>query len=288
VKSRASSIAICLAALFLFSVGLTASCRPIASPNPAPAPPASATASPAVSDNGSRPPGQAPAGNAGDATINPLLRAEDYDKAIEDAKAAMSGTETPPESLKEKLADAYIARAWFYKSKRLNPYTLTDLFKAVEVAPDYYRAHYELGRFHNNQWQFSIGLLDLNKAIALKPDFAAAYSERAYSYYKNQKYGLALADANRAIDMDASDTGSFCNRSLIYMATGKPDLALQDANKAIQINPQDGPSYYNRGLVYEGTGEAAPAIADFEKTLELSQDDLLRARATAELQKLRK
>ncbi|MCX6006716.1 MAG: tetratricopeptide repeat protein [Chloroflexi bacterium] len=210
--------------------------------------------------------------------VSLLLRAEDYDKAIEDRRAALAASPAD-DTLKQKLADAYITRAWFYKSKRLTTYTLADLFKAVETAPNYYRAHYEIGRFHNNQWQFSLGLLDLNKALSLKPDFAPAYTERAYSYYKNQKYEQALADVNKSIELAPSDPRPYCTRSLIYIATGKPDLAIEDANKAIQIAPSDAPSFYNRGLVYAATGKPDLAIADFRATLSLSDDDLLTARA---------
>jgi tetratricopeptide (TPR) repeat protein len=216
-----------------------------------------------------------------------LLQSGDYDTAIQDAAAAL--TSNPEDSqLKERLADAYIERAWYYKSKRLNPYTLTDLFRAIEIAPNYYRAHYELGRFHNNQWQFGIGIFDLNKAISLKPDYAPAYSERAYSNYKNQKYDEALADSNKAIELDAAKAQFYCTRSLIYVATAKPDLALEDADKAVRIAPSDAFSYYNRSLVYTATGKADLAIADLETTLKLSQDDLLTTRANDDLQKLQK
>ena len=221
---------------------------------------------------------QAAAGQSDADNVTLMLKAEDFDKAIADARAAQAASPSD-DTLKQKLADAYIARGWFYKSKRLTTYTSADLFKAVEVAPNYYRAHYEIGRFHNNQWQFSIGLLDLNKALALKPDFAPAYAERAYSYYKNQKYDQALADASQAVELDPSDPRSYCTRSLIYVATDKPDLALQDADKAVQIAPSDAPSLYNRGLVYESAGKPDLAIADFKTAMDLSEDDLLTARA---------
>jgi len=219
--------------------------------------------------------------------LSSLLRAEDYDGVIQEARAALDGT---PDDLilREKLADAYIARAWYYKVKRLNPYTLNDLSKAVEVAPKYYRAYYELGRFHNNQWQFSIGLLDLNKALSLRPDFAPAYSERGYSNYKNQKYDAALADVNKAIELDPSVPYPYCVRSLVYVATGKPDLALEDADKAVRIAPEDAASYYNRSLIYTATDKPELAMADLETTLKLSQDDMLTTRARANLRAIQK
>ena len=171
----------------------------------------------------------------GSIAITSLLRADDYDRVIGEAKAALA--DKPEDlSLRERLADAYIARAWYYKVKRLNPYTLNDLSKAMEVAPKYYRAYYELGRFHNNQWQFSIGLLDLNKALSLKPDFAPAYSERGYSNYKNQKYEAALADVNKAIELDAADGQFYYMRSLVYRGMGKDDLAVSDLETTIRLS----------------------------------------------------
>jgi len=216
-----------------------------------------------------------------------MLAADDYDRAIAAGTGALAAA-PDDETLKEKLADAYIARAWYYKAKRLNSYTVTDLFKALEIAPKYYRAHYELGRFHNNQWQFSIGIFDLNKAPSLKPDFAPAYAERSYSYYKNQKYEQALADADKAVELDPLDPRSYCTRSLIFVATGKLELALEDADMAVQIAPSDAPSYYNRSLVYTAAQKPDLAMADLEITLKLSQDDLLTTRANVDLQKLRK
>jgi len=189
---------------------------------------------------------------ANEKKVGLLLQAGDYDKSIE---AGISALAAAPEddNLKEKLADAYIARAWYYKAKRLNPYTLDDLYKAVKIAPKYYRAHFELGRFHNNQWQFSIGILDLNEALSLKPDFAAAYSERAFSYYKNQKYDAGLADANKAIELDATDAQF----------------------------------YYNRSLIYRGMERNEPAVSDLETTLKLSKDTALTDKAGADLQALK-
>lgn len=222
--------------------------------------------------------------------VNPvaaLLVAEEYDRAIAEATASLAEN-AENIMLKEKLADAYIARAWYYKIKRLNPNTLADLSKAVEIAPEYYRAYYELGRFHNNQWQFGIGLSDLTEALSLKPDYAPAYNERAYSNYKNRKYEEGLADASRAIELDQTLPRSYCVRSLIYAALGKTDLAIQDANQAVRLAPDNAESYYNRSLVYTTSGEPALAIVDLETTLQLSQDDLLTTRASADLRALKR
>ncbi len=162
-----------------------------------------------------------------------LLEASDYSSAIEAGLKVLAAS--PSDSVREKLADAYIARAWFYKSKRLNPYTLKDLTSAVEMAPGYYRAYYERGRFYNNQWQHSIALIDLNKAVDLNPGFAASYSERAFSYYMNQKYEKAIGEANRSIELNPADARFYYTRSLVFSAVQKYDLAAADLENTIKL-----------------------------------------------------
>jgi len=165
--------------------------------------------------------------------IKQLLDAGDYDKSIEAGLKALEVSTS--ESLKEKLADAYISRAWYYKSKRLNPYTLADLNSAVNTAPEYFRVYYERGRFYNNQWQYNLAIPELSKSITLKSDFAPAYNERAFSYYKNEKWELALADVDRAIDLDAADAHFYYTRSLIYRATKKYTIAIADLETTIKL-----------------------------------------------------
>jgi tetratricopeptide (TPR) repeat protein len=185
-----------------------------------------------------------------DANVAALLKADDYDKAIEEARAAFEST--PSEVLGEKLADAYMARAWYFKAKRLNPYTLNDLLSAKQAAPGYYRVYYDLGRFYNNQMMQSTGILELAKCIKLKPDFAPAYNEK-----------------------------SACE-SRIY----RWEAALADADKAVQLNPSEAPYYYTRSLTLRGMGRTKEAIDDLETVLKLSTDAALTDKARADLKSL--
>ncbi len=171
---------------------------------------------------------------AQDQRMASLLSAGDLDIAVDEAKADVA--KSSDEAARQRLADAYIERAWFYKAKRLNPYTLQDLSAAVQTAPGYYLSHYELGRFYNNQWQYSLAIPELSKALSLKDDFAPAYSERAFSYYKNQKLDLAQADADKSIELDAAQPQYYYVRSLIYRTLGKNDLAGSDLKKVLELS----------------------------------------------------
>ncbi len=185
------------------------------------------------------------------ATVSAALKAGDYDKAIDDARVEFNAN--PSERSGEKLADAYMARAWYYKAKRLTTYTLRDLLSAVDVAPNYYLAYYDLGRFYNNQVMQAAAIVELSRCIKLKPDFAPAYNERSSCYLRINKWELALADAD----------------------------------KAIQLDPQEALYYYTRSLAWRGMGKKEQAAADLKKIVQLSADNSLREKATDELQALK-
>ncbi|MGA2158169.1 MAG: hypothetical protein ABSG90_03005 [Dehalococcoidia bacterium] len=166
-----------------------------------------------------------------------VLNSDVYDQAVAMGRSALAASAT--EANREKLADALIARAWFYWERRLNPYAISDLTSAVQTAPAYYKTYYERGRFYDDQWQFPLAFLDLNKTLSMMANFAPAYSERAYSNYKLRKYDESLADADKAIGLDATQAAFYYNRSLAYRGLKENDLAIADLQTVIKMSTDD-------------------------------------------------
>ena len=90
-----------------------------------------------------------------------VLNSDAYDQAVAMGRSALAASAT--EANREKLADALIARAWFYWERRLNPYAISDLTSAVQAAPVYFKVYYQREWFYDDQWQFPLAFLDLNK-----------------------------------------------------------------------------------------------------------------------------
>lgn len=185
------------------------------------------------------------------ATVTAALKAGDYDRAIDDARVAYNAD--PSDLTGQKLAEAYMARAWYYKSKRLTTYALGDLLSAVEAAPNYYLAYYDLGRFYNNQVMQAAAIVELNRCLKLKPDFAPAYNERSACYSRIYKWEAAVADAD----------------------------------KAIQLDPQEAAYYYTRSIAWRGMGKKEQAASDLKQVIQLSTDSNLRQKAVDELQAIK-
>jgi|GEM_PF-2606337 len=250
VKVKLTSIALCVILMLSALSCAVPDAQNKTESTPAPALPNDSrqASSPAV-ENLSAAAGEIKTGE--DEAMSVLTSAGDYDVAIEKARAALETA--PSEVLREKLADAYMERAWFYKAKRLTTYALKDLLSAREAAPDYYLVYYDLGRFYNNQMMQSTAIVELGKCIRLRPDFAPAYNEKS-------------ASASR-----------------IY----RWEEALADADKAIELNPDEALYYYTRSLAYRGLGKSGEAVADLQTAIELSRDPSLTDRARADLQQLK-
>jgi tetratricopeptide (TPR) repeat protein len=124
--------------------------------------------------------------------------------------------------------------------------------KTLEIDPDFFSAHYALGR-----------------AYALKGNFAGA-----------------IAELEKACSLDNSTT-MFGSLGYAYAASGKRDKALKILNKLKQLSGQHYVSPYTQALIYAGLGENDRAFEWLEKAYEDRNDFLVWLKVDPELDRLR-
>jgi tetratricopeptide (TPR) repeat protein len=112
------------------------------------------------------------------------------------------------------------------------------------------------------------GISDLDKAIGLAPDFAPAYQNRGNAWYARGNFGRAIADYDKAIELDASNASAYANRATVRRDVGYTEGALEDYAKAISLNPRAARTYTNRGQLYLQQANYANAAADFDRALQ--------------------
>src|SRR5689334_564876 len=59
------------------------------------------------------------------------------------------------------------------------------------------------------------GISDLDKAIGLAPDFAPAYQNRGNAWYARGNFGRAISDYDKAIELDPRDASVYANRATV-------------------------------------------------------------------------
>jgi tetratricopeptide (TPR) repeat protein len=97
---------------------------------------------------------------------------------------------------------AYYCRAMAYVNKNDMDTAYSDLQKAIELKPDYFKAYYYLDNYvlsKRKDWVKIISYWD--KYIALHPEDARAYVERSGAYYYSHNLEAALRDAKHAADL---------------------------------------------------------------------------------------
>ena len=82
------------------------------------------------------------------------------------------------------------------------PDALVANHKTVEISPQDFEAHYDLGVTLQELGRFEEAEVSFRQAIELKPDYAKAYNNRGNAFYHLGQYQQALDDYNRTIELD--------------------------------------------------------------------------------------
>ncbi|MFQ6096563.1 MAG: tetratricopeptide repeat protein [Armatimonadota bacterium] len=116
-------------------------------------------------------------------------------------------------------------------------------------------------------------VLDYRGALELDPDYARAHHNLGVAYYKLGQFSAASVEIDRALEL-APDTAEFYfTRGLIHKDSREHEEALRCFDEALKRAPDRVQALRYRGSVYFELGDNDSAIADFERVLELSPDE---------------
>ena len=152
-------------------------------------------------------------------------------------------------------AEAYDAfhRGWAYfllNSSQDSLTALPYLKKAIELDPDYSRAHAALAEVYwsswNSNWTGKMGLSSeeviekweyhLNEAMKKPTPLAHQVASKIYT--DRYEWDQALAAADNAIELDIGNSRSYATKARILFKVGRSDQALGYLEKAIRLDPK--------------------------------------------------
>jgi serine/threonine protein kinase/Flp pilus assembly protein TadD len=176
--------------------------------------------------------------------------------------------------------------------------------KAIELRPDYYGAHFQLGNALHHQGKSDAAIAEYRKAIDLNPqdtyghinlgnalrqhgkldEAIAAYraairlqQDYAYGHHSlemNRQYGQhdfkgAIAVFRKAIDLNPKDAQTHNDLGCALSHHGKVDEAIVAFKEATRLNPGNAYAHHSLGLILHGKNDYEGAIACFNKTIQL-------------------
>lgn len=151
---------------------------------------------------------------------------------------------------------------------------------AIDLDPDFARAHYALGRCYVHHGQgygglhyFDLAEKSLQKALELDPKLAGARLQMVYVYLNRGEKDKALATLADARRDAPNDPTVFIIAGMLYRLNGLYDKALKQYDKLLELNPSDIViASYNRGRILTYRHEYEKAIEEFEKARAIEPD----------------
>lgn len=145
------------------------------------------------------------------------------------------------------------------------------LTKALEIDPDFFAAHRELGWVEwRYEWNFTEAEKELRRAIELNPSDATSRDVYGLFLKSMGRFDEALAQSAYAVEVSPMESYSRTNRGSLLGLMNRFDEANEQYQKAMDIDPQQPYVYERMGPVLLLRGRNAEAISALEKAREYS------------------
>lgn len=125
------------------------------------------------------------------------------------------------------------------------------------------------------------------KAIELRPDYARAHYNLAVELEKQKKLDEAIAQYTRAIELDPDNVQAHYNLGNCYLTQRRLAEAVEQYSIVLNLNPRHAAALTNRGAVYLLAGQIDAAIADFRTALSIDPDSVPAQKGLSKASQLR-
>jgi adenylate cyclase len=166
--------------------------------------------------------------------------------------------------------------------------------EAVDIAPEYSRAHSALSRTYNLDWRYSWSATPeeslgtainlARRAKDLDPLDARSFAELGYAKLYSKQHDEALAEYAQALSLNPNDSDIIVEYGDALVYAEKPERSLELFQKAMRLNPYY-PDWYlwNLADAYDALGRYEDVLAAVQRMQDPSDGRRLQAIAYAHL-----
>ncbi|WP_235299733.1 tetratricopeptide repeat protein [Portibacter marinus] len=197
-------------------------------------------------------------------SLNLSIQSEKLDNQLEIIRLNKQAIQLDPKNYR---AFNNLAIAQFKTNKDTSE-VFANLRKALEIAPDYDKAFYNLINIYHalNEDSKVISLGEEYLEKKLNNHIVALVGE---SYNNIENWAEAKFYLERSIKLNPSNPGSFKELGKTQMFLGNLDLAETYLDKAIQIDSNYHQAINRRAIVFSEKGEFQKALQDYNKSISL-------------------
>ncbi|MGD0201703.1 MAG: FG-GAP-like repeat-containing protein [Bryobacteraceae bacterium] len=166
----------------------------------------------------------------------------------------------------------------FYETPTTVPQAVTELRKALELAPDSFRDRLNYGLALLRAGQNKEGIAELERAQKQDPSIPHTWFNLGIAYKRESRYQDAIRQFERMIELVPGEPVSHYNLGVLYNLTGRGAEALKQFEIAARLDPKlVAPRFqiYNAYRLAGNEEEAAKALAVFleAKAAQKAADD---------------
>jgi type II secretory pathway predicted ATPase ExeA len=167
------------------------------------------------------------------------LKEKNFSRAIEFFKDALALQSIDLPELKALYSRALRGQASMFDGKDVNKAVIL-LRKAVEVDPQSFEAHFDLGKLYAQSQDHPKAIKSYHKAIDLDPRSAKTAFNLGFEYATTQDYANAEEMFHRAAELKPPfhDKAIF-NLAMVQQKQGKGQECVRNLEKALMINPDN-------------------------------------------------
>jgi len=146
--------------------------------------------------------------------------------------------------------------------------------KAIQINPDYYRAHLSLGNCYKVKGEIQKAVYHLKEVVRINPNHEETHRSLSEIVYGEQaKITEAIHHLKEVIRINPKDASSYVNLGVAYSEQGRIEKAIEMYEQAIGINPNLFEAHVNLGLVYSRHGELDKAIKVYQEVIRINPND---------------
>ena len=171
------------------------------------------------------------------------------------------------------LADCYIKLSTFNvtPSKEGFAKARAAVLKALEIDDTLAEAHTSLARIKSSfDWDFPAAEEEFKRAIEINPNYARAHHLYGRHLMMMARFDQAAVEIRRASELDPLSLIISADLSAPLLLARQYDRAIASLRKTLEMDPNFALAHFRLGGAYELKGMYEEAIAEYQRAIELS------------------
>lgn len=159
-----------------------------------------------------------------------------------------------------------------YKKQGNYQKAIEELLKAIEVDPEYAKAHSLLGSIYSELGRNKEAIQSFQMALQSDPSNSKTWNNLGVEYNYVGNHQKAFDSFKQAIRIDPNNYQAYNNMAVKLEDFKKYNEAVQLYQKAIQLNPQYKDAYYNLGTLFLNANHLDRAEQLLKKAIEVYKE----------------